>query len=145
MTDPGLTTFIVVAFVFQLVLIVHFALRRWAFPLAMRYGWVVYALSVPALIVSFVLSLRGEAWSFWLAGYLYFTWAIYGYLVEYVRGIEWRSPFRISIGVPYVLLYLATNLFYWFPLGLIARSLWYLFTVHFVISTVLNLSSHRRA
>ena len=40
--------FVVSAFLFQIVLIIHFALRKWHFDLAMRYGWIVYALSVPA-------------------------------------------------------------------------------------------------
>jgi hypothetical protein len=136
--------FVVWAFAFQAILIVHFALRKWAFePYTMKYGWLVYALSIPALGVSIILLLGGMPWSLWLGGFLYLIWAVFGYLVEYVKGIQWRHPPRWSILAPYVFLYLATVMFYWWPLGLISRPLWYLYGVLFVLSTVLNLTSHR--
>lgn len=135
--------FMAMAFLFQAVLIVHFALRKWRFELAMRYGWIVYALSVPAALVSAVLLVGGKAWSFGLGGFLYLIWAALGFTVEYVKGITgWRNPVRWSILVPYVLLYLATVMFCWWPLALIARPLWYVCAVLFVISTVLNVTSH---
>ena len=36
--------FVVSAFLFQVILIAHFALRKWHFDIAMRYGPIVYAL-----------------------------------------------------------------------------------------------------
>lgn len=69
---------------------------------------------------------------------------LYGYYVEYIRGIEWRSPIRWSIGGLYLLLYLATVMFYWWPLATIYKPLWYVYAVLFVISTVLNTTSHRK-
>ena len=35
--------FVFNAFLFQIILITHFSLRKWRFDAAMRYGWVVYA------------------------------------------------------------------------------------------------------
>ena len=40
--------FVVTAFLFQILLIVHFSLRKWRFETALRYGPLVYALSIPA-------------------------------------------------------------------------------------------------
>lgn len=134
--------FVTTAFLFQLVLIIHFALRKWRFPLAMRYGWIVYALSVPASIVSILLLLGDKAWWLWLGGFLYLVWAAFGYTVEYVRGIEWRNPPRWPILGPYLTLYLATIMLYWWPLGLLSKPLWAMFAALFVVSTVLNLTSH---
>jgi hypothetical protein len=135
---------VVWAFAFQAILIVHFALRKWAFArYTHRYGWLVYALSIPAVGVSIILLLGGMPWSFWLGGFIYLVWAAFGYVVEYVKGIQWRNPPRWSILGPYVFLYLATVMFYWWPLGLIGRPLWYLYGVLFVVSTVLNVTSHR--
>jgi hypothetical protein len=136
--------FVVTAFLFQLVLIVHFALRRWRFDTAMRYGPLVYALSLPAVAVSILLLLGGKTWELWLSGFLYVAWAIYGYTVEYARKIEWRNPIRWTIGGPYVLLYLAAVMFYWFPLGLLSKPLWYAYGVLFLVSTYLNVTSHGR-
>jgi len=137
------TMFVVTAFLFQIVLIVHFALRKWRFDIAQRYGWIVYGLSLPAAVVSLILLLGGKSWSFWLGGFIYLVWAIFAYIVEYVRGIRWRNPFNWQIGGPYVVLYLATVMFYWWPLALISRPLWYAYALLFIISTILNVSSHK--
>ncbi|MEN6436527.1 MAG: hypothetical protein ABFD58_12020 [Anaerolineaceae bacterium] len=135
--------FICSAFLFQIVLIIHFALRKWKFDIAVRYGPLVYALGIPAAIVSLLLILAGKPWSFWLSGFLYPLWGIYGYVVEYVRRIQWRNPARWSVLIPYLCLYLATILFYWFPLALLYKPLWYMYGVLFLASTALNLTSHK--
>jgi hypothetical protein len=135
--------FTVTAFLFQIILIVHFALRRWRFDIVQRHGWIVYALGAPAAVIGFLLLRGGKPWWLWLGGFLYLVWAIFGYAVEYVRGIEWRNPTRWEILVPYVCLYLATSMFYWWPVGLLWRPLWYVQALLFVISTVLNAASHK--
>ena len=117
------TLFVVCAFLFQIILIIHFALRKWHFDFAMRYGLIIYALSIPAALGSIFLLSSGITWSIWLSGYLYLIWAIFGYTVEYLKKIEWRDPIRWSIFGPYVLLYLATCMFYWFPLALVRKPL----------------------
>ena len=137
--------YVVTAFLFQITLVAHFALRKWRFRFAMRYGRIVYALSIPAATVSAVLLLRGAPWSLWLGGLLYLAWAAYAYTVDYFHAIHWRAPFRWQVGIPYVVLYLATVMFYWWPLGEIHRALWYAQAALFVLSTVLNVTSHRRS
>lgn len=137
------TVFVVTAFLFQAILIAHFALRKWRFTLAARYGWLVYALSIPAAVVSLLLLWGGKPWTLWLGGFLYLVWAAFGYVVEFVREIRWRNPPRWPILGPYVALYLATNMFYWWPLGLLYRPLWYYSALLFVVSTVLNATSHK--
>jgi len=136
--------FAVTAFLFQIVLIVHFALRKWNFDLAMRYGWIVYALGVPAAAVSLILLLGSKAWSLWTSGFIYLIWAAFGFVVEYAKRIKWRNPPRWPIFGPYVVLYLATIMFYWWPLGLVSRPLWYVYALLFAVSTALNVTSHRR-
>ena len=117
---------IICAFLFQIVLIIHFLLRKWFFDIyIMQYGWIVYALSVPAAIVSIILLLNGKNWSLWLGGFLYLAWAIYGYTVEYVKGIQWRSPIHWPVFGTYLFLYLATVMFYWWPLALVKKPLWF--------------------
>ena len=137
------TLFVVWAFFFQIVLIVHFAVRKWFFEsYTLKYGWLVYALSIPAVVISVVLLLGGKSWSFWLGGFLFLIHAAYGYWVDYVKRIPWRNPLQLSIVFPYVLLYLSTVMFYWWPLGLLSRPLWIAFGVLFVIGTILNITSH---
>lgn len=138
------TLFIVFGFLLQLVLIVHFAARRRAFDAAMRYGLLVYALAIPALALSVAQFDAGKPWYLWPAGFLYAGWALFGYTVEYVRRIEWREPIVWPIFVPYVALYLATVMFYWWPLARLDRPLWFVYGGLFVLATILNVTSHRR-
>jgi len=142
--DLPIILFVITAFLFQGVLILHFALRKWVFDAyVIQYGWIVYALSIPAAVVSVILLLSGKPWSLWLGGFLYLTWAVFGYIVEYIKGIEWRIPIRWAVFGPYLLLYLGTVMFYWWPLALVRRPLWYAYAILFIISTILNLTSHQ--
>ena len=137
------TLFIVWAFFFQIVLIVHFAIRKRLFEsYTMKYGWLVYALCFPAAALSVAMLVGGKTWSFWVAGFLFLLFAYYGYRVDYVKQINWRKPIRKDIMFPYVTLYLATIMFYWWPLGILSRPLWIAYAVLFLISTVLNVTSH---
>jgi hypothetical protein len=135
--------FVIWAFVLQIALIAHFAVRRRLFEdYTMRYGWIIYALSIPAAAISLVLLVGGKSWSFWLGGFLFIPYAAFGYWIDYVKGIPWRNPIRPAIAVPYVTLYLSTIMFYWWPLGLLSRPLWFAFAVLFIVGTVLNITSH---
>ena len=132
------------AFLFHVVLIVHFVVRRRRFAAAIRFGWVVYVLAVPFAALSVVQLADGRPWWLWLGGFLYAAWAGFGCLVEYVLRLEWRSPIRWTIFVPYVLLYLATSMLFWWPLAQLSRPLWLAMAVVFAVSTWLNVRSHRR-
>ena len=143
-TDALEALYVVCAFLFQVILIIHFALRKWRFNQAMRYGPIVYALAIPAAAVSILLLLGGMTWSLWMGGYLYLTWGLYGYWIEYVRKIEWRNPIRWPVFGPYIFLYLSTVMFYWWPLALIYKPLWTIYAILFITSTILNLTSHKK-
>ena len=135
--------FVVWAFLFQIVFIVHFALRKPFFETyTMKFGWIVYALCIPAAVISVFLLRGGKSWSFWLGGFLFLIYAVFGYWVDYVLQIPFRNPLRLSIAFPYVSLYLATVMFYWWPLGLLSRRLWFAYAILFVIGTILNITSH---
>jgi hypothetical protein len=142
--DPLDALFVASAFLFQAILIVHFTLRKWRFELANRYGWLVYALSIPFTILSIVLLLNGKNWYLWLGGFMYLIWGIYGFWIEYVRKIEWRDPIRWTVFSAYIFLYLSTVMFFWWPLALIYKPLWYVYAILFTINTFLNISSHKR-
>jgi len=135
--------YVVWAFLFQIVLIVHFALRK---PLmesyTLKYGWIVYALCIPAAIISILIWQGGKHWGFWLGGFIFILFAAFGFWVDYVARIQFRSPVRLDVLLPYIFLYLATVMFYWFPLSRLDRRLWFAYAVLFVLATVLNISSH---
>ncbi len=135
--------FVVWAFVFQIILIVHFALRRPFFEsYTVKFGWIVYALCIPAVVISIILLRGGKSWTFWLGGFLFLIYAAFGFWVDFVAQIPFRNPLRYSIAFPYVFLYLATVMFYWWPLWPLSRLLWFIYAILYVIATILNIKSH---
>ena len=135
--------FIFWAFFLQLALIFHFTFRKKFFKsYTMKSGFWIYALCIPAAIISLILLINGKTWSFWVGGFLFVIYAAFGYWADYIKKIKWRKPVVLPIFIPYVVLYLSTLMFYWFPLALIDRSLWFYYAVLFVISTILNVTSH---
>jgi hypothetical protein len=135
--------FIAWAFLFQTILIIHFALRKPFFEsYTVKYGWIVYALCIPAAVISVILLLGGKSWFFWLGGFLFVLFAAFGYWVDYVAQIPFRNPLQLSVLFPYIFLYLATVMFYWWPLWPLSRPLWFVYTILYVIATILNIKSH---
>ncbi len=135
--------FVAWAFIFQILLIVHFAVRKTFFEsYTLKYGWIIYALCIPAVVISVILLLGGKSWSFWLGGFLFLLFAAFGYWVDYVAQIQFRSPIKLSVLIPYVFLYLATVMFYWWPLRFLSQPLWFAYGILFVIATILNIRSH---
>lgn len=135
--------FVIWAFVLQLAFIVHFAVRKPLFEsYTTKFGWMVYALCIPAALISIILWRGGKSWAFWLGGLLFVAFAAFGYWADYAAQISFRNPFRLSIGAPYVALYLATVMFYWWPMGSLSRQLWIAYGILFVIATILNITSH---
>ena len=135
--------FIFWGFLVQILLIIHFAVRKPFFEsYTVRYGWIIYALSIPAVIISLVMLRGGKSWAFWLGGFLFLVYAAFGYWVDFVAKIQWRKPLVPSVMFPYVTLYLAAVMFYWWPVGILSRPLWFIYGALFVIATVLNITSH---
>jgi len=57
---------------------VHFALRKPFFEsYTLKFGWIVYALCIPAVIISLILLLNGKSWAFWLGGFLFIFYAAF--------------------------------------------------------------------
>lgn len=141
--DKRDTLFVVWAFLLQVVLIIHYAVRKRFFEsYTVKYGWIVYALCIPAVVISVILLLGGKSWSFWLGGFLFLIFAAYGYYIDYIKQIPWRNPIVPRVMFPYVTLYLSTVMFYWWPLGLINRRLWFAYLALFIVSTILKITSH---
>ena len=140
--DSSDRLFVFISFFIQIALIIFFAARKWQFDIAIQFGWIVYAFAVVTTAISLVLLFRGKSWYFWLPGFLYAAWAIFGYIVDIARPVEWRSPIYLPVFIPYLVLYFSSLMFYWWPLARIQRQYWFIYAVLYVISTVLNVSSH---
>jgi len=68
------------------VLLVHFAVRKRFFEsYTIKYGWLVYALCIPAVVISILHLMGGKSWSFWLGGFLFLGYAAFGYWIDYPK------------------------------------------------------------
>ncbi len=134
--------FISASLFIQSMLVVFFALRLWAFPLAMKLGWIVYMLALPAVAISIILMRAGKAWYYWTAGFLYASWSGFGAVVDIIWPVEWREPIYWPVFIPYVFLYLCGVMLYWWPLAKIHRLSWFIYSALFILSTLLNLATH---
>ena len=130
------------SFFFHLALIAVFAVRKVNLEAILKHGWIFYMLSIPAVVVSVIIMRGGKPFSFWFAGFTFLVWAIFGYIVEYQLKIDWRGELVWPILIPFVLLYLTTVMFYWWPVAQLYKPLWYVYAAFFLIGTYLNVTSH---
>ncbi len=100
-------------------------------------GYVIAALAVPAAL-ALVAFLRARAgWQQWIGPAVYLAFVALMVVVEYVWPVEFRSPMRYGILVPYLLLFFGAILLMGLPMFRMDRRLW-LVTV---ATTILLLAS----
>lgn len=135
------TVYIVVGWALQVILITYFALRKWRAALAFRVGWAVYALGVPLALYTVGMALAGGRWYLWIGGLLYALWSLLGRSVDIGRPLQWYEPICPYPFNGYVALFLAYEMFFWWPLNGIWRPGWIIFAALFALATTLNVTS----
>ena len=141
---PAVTLFIAFGIGTQACLVAFFAARRWAPGLAERFGWLAYAGAMLGMPLGAWLVASDQAEGLWVGPVLLGAWAVFGTVVDLWHRVEWRTPIRWSVLVPYVALYLGAQMFLWWPLWDIQRGAWLCFLVLFTANTALNLRGHTR-
>jgi hypothetical protein len=136
--------FIGFGFLEQVLLVLDFAARLWRPPLERRYGWLIYALGLPAGGLAILLAVSGAPGYQPLAFGLYAAWAGLGAWVDHVRPVAWRSPPRWRVFVPYVGLFTASQFAFWIPMWYVGLGAWLAFGALYALQTSLNLASHAR-
>ncbi|MGC9333628.1 MAG: hypothetical protein ACP5JJ_05725 [Anaerolineae bacterium] len=116
-----------------------FLSRVWTGSRAINHllGYAIVALALPAAValVAFVRAAAG--WRQWIGPVVYLAFVGFMIAVEYVWPVEFRSPTRPSILVPYLVLFFGAILLMGLPMFRMDRRLW-LVTV---ATTVLLLGS----
>jgi hypothetical protein len=100
-------------------------------------GWVMIGLAVPAALALVAFLQARAGWLHWLGPAVYIAFILFMVFVEYIRPVEFRSPPRHEILVPYLVLFFASILLMGLPMFRLNRQLW-LVTV---ATTVLLLGS----
>jgi hypothetical protein len=132
------------AFLVQTLLIINFTARNWKPEIERAYGWIIYALGAPSVILGALMYVEDQPWFFVVPPLLYFMWAVFGYFVDLWRPIAWRTPPRWSIFLPYVGLFAGSLILFWVSMWYVGLIYWIAFGVMYVIETILNIYSHRR-
>lgn len=101
------------------LLVLNFAARRWRPQLERRWGWLVYAMGLPAVLLALTAWAGARPWYYGLACLLYAAWSAFGYSVDIVWPVSWRNPPRWPVFLPYASLYVASLIALWVPLWFI--------------------------
>jgi hypothetical protein len=100
-------------------------------------GYGIVALGIPSILTVFAFVRMRAGWRQWIGPLLFILFLGFMIFVEYVWQIEFRSPVRYDILVPYLLLFFGSILLMGLPMFRMNRQLW-LVTV---ATTVLLLGS----
>jgi phosphatidylserine synthase len=100
-------------------------------------GYAIVALAVPTALALVAFVRAGAGWRQWVGPAVYLAFVVFMVAVEHVWTVEFRSPVRYGILVPYLLLFFGAILLMGLPMFRMDRKLW-LVTV---ATTVLLLGS----
>jgi hypothetical protein len=100
-------------------------------------GHVIIALAVPAAVALFAFLRARAGWLQWVGSAVYLTFIALLIVVDYVWPVEFRSPVRPEVLVPYLVLFFGSILLMGLPMFRANRQLW-LVTV---VTTALLLGS----
>jgi len=100
-------------------------------------GYVMIVLVVPSIVAIVAFVRAGTGWRHWVGPVVYLAFVALMVVVDYVWPVEFRSPTRYGILVPYLLLFFGAILLMGLPMFRLDRRLW-LITV---ATTVLLLGS----
>lgn len=137
-----LVAFSTFAIASQAILLAYFAGRTWLAPAAERFGWIAYAFGALGAPVGLWLVSDGASWRLYAGPLLFAAWSAFGAWADLGIKVEWRRPVRWSVLGPYVTLYLAAQMFLWWPMWDYWRPGWVVYLLLFVANTGLNLRGH---
>jgi phosphatidylserine synthase len=100
-------------------------------------GYFLLALGIPTALALIGFWRHSADWQQWIGAVVYLAFLALMAVVDYIDPVEFRSPKRANILIPYLLLFFGSILLMGFPMFYIDRQLW-LVTV---ATTVLLLSS----
>jgi hypothetical protein len=87
-------------------------------------GYVIVALAVPATVALVALGRARAGWLHWVGPAAYLAFIVFMVAVEYVWAVEFRSPMRYDVLVPYLVLFFGSILLMGLPMFRLNRPLW---------------------
>jgi hypothetical protein len=87
-------------------------------------GYGIVALGVPAILVIIFFVREKAGWQHWIGPAVFLVFLVFMIFVEDVWQIEFRSPMRYEILIPYLVLFYGSILLMGLPMFRINRGLW---------------------
>ena len=87
-------------------------------------GYGIVTLSIPAVIVVVAFINEKSGWRHWIGPAVFLAFVVLMIFVEYIWKIEFRSPLRTDILVPYLVLFFGSIFLMGIPMFRINRRLW---------------------
>ena len=107
-------------------------------------GQVMIALAVPAALALVAFVRASAGWRQWIGPAMYLAFVVLEVIVDYVWQVEFRSPMRYGILVPYLLLFFGAILLMGLPMFRMDRRLW-LVTVATTVFLLMSMGLAMRA
>ena len=87
-------------------------------------GYVIILLAVPATLALVAFERARAGWLHWIGPAVYLAFVVLEVAVDYVWQVEFRSPMRYEILVPYLVLFFGAILLMGLPMFRLNRPLW---------------------
>jgi hypothetical protein len=87
-------------------------------------GYGIVALGVPAILTIVAFARVQTSWRQWIGPAVFLTFLAFMILVEYIWRVEFRSPMRYDILVPYLVLFFGSIVLMGLPMFRMNRRLW---------------------
>jgi hypothetical protein len=87
-------------------------------------GYIIVALAVPAAVALISFLRSGAGFLYWIGPVVYLAFVVLQILVEYIWRIEFRSPIRYDILVPYLVLFFGAIFLMGLPMFRLNRPMW---------------------
>jgi phosphatidylserine synthase len=87
-------------------------------------GYAIVALALPAAVALTAFVRAGDGWRWWSGPAVYLAFVALMIAVEYVRPVEFRSPARPDVLVPYLLLFFGSIVLMGAPMYRAGHGLW---------------------
>jgi hypothetical protein len=100
-------------------------------------GYVILALGIPSVVAIYTLVRAKAGWLQWIGSMVFIAFVALMVVVDYIWPVEFRSPARPGILVPYLVLFFSAILLMGLPMFSLNRNLW-LITV---VTSILLLGS----
>ena len=107
-------------------------------------GYAMIALVVPATLALVAFGRARAGWLQWIGLAVYLVFVLLEVIVDYVWQVEFRSPMRYGILVPYLLLFFGAILLMGLPMFRMDRRLW-LVTVATTVFLLMSMGLAMRA